>query len=265
MDLLLHVHGRRDEPKVALTFDDGPNPPRTDEVLNVLAKAQVRATFFVVGKWVCAFPEALERIVQADHVVGNHSYEHNRALCDFDRAESAIAAITGHATCFVRAPYFYHAALARWPPAHLPGRRVIAADVNPTDYAQPAPEDVVGAVLGHPSLRAGSIIVLHDGCEEPTKQLSRPLPMVRALPAIIDGLRRRGLNPVGLDEMTLIPSPPAPPPPRERGDVRYVIVPGSPSSSPSVARTAPAHGGAGLQVSEGGVGGKGDAATSTDQ
>jgi len=86
MSLFFYMHGRRDEPKVALTFDDGPNPPRTDEVLEILANARVRATFFVIGKWVTAFPQAFERIVRAGYVIGNHSYEHHYHVSDYDQA-----------------------------------------------------------------------------------------------------------------------------------------------------------------------------------
>ena len=80
------------------------------------------------------------------------------------------------------------------------------ADVNPADYRQRDPGAVVRGVLDHPSLGPGSIIDLHDSSEleDTAQRLTRPLPMIEALPAIIAGLRGRGLTPVGLDEMELV-------------------------------------------------------------
>ena len=79
MPLSIYTHGRRDQKKIALTFDDGPNPPRTDQILDILAKKKVQATFFVLGKWVERFPRAFRRIIDAGHTVGNHSYLHDGA------------------------------------------------------------------------------------------------------------------------------------------------------------------------------------------
>jgi peptidoglycan/xylan/chitin deacetylase (PgdA/CDA1 family) len=206
MSLVFYTHGSRDEAKVALTFDDGPNPPRTDEVLEILARAGVRATFFVIGKWVTAFPQAFERIVRAGHVVGNHSYEHHYHVSDYDKAEVTIANITGKRLIFGRAHAFDYGALNQSLFGRLPTTRIVDADVNPADYAQADPARIIRGVLEHEALGNGSIVDLHDGSEleDIALRLSRPLPMLEALPAIIDGLRARGLTPVGLDEMTLV-------------------------------------------------------------
>jgi peptidoglycan/xylan/chitin deacetylase (PgdA/CDA1 family) len=205
MSLHVYLHGRRDIAKAALTFDDGPNPPRTDEVLQILVEAGVRATFFVIGKWVERFPRALERIVEHGHVVGNHSYAHHSSVGDYDAAEATIANITGTRSTFVRAHGFDYPSLSLSVLAQHPATRVIDADVNPADYAQTEPSAVVAGVLGSESLGNGSIIDLHDGSEseDAGQRLSRPLPMIEALPEIIEGLRRRGLELVGLDELEL--------------------------------------------------------------
>ncbi|MEJ2030024.1 MAG: polysaccharide deacetylase family protein, partial [Maritimibacter sp.] len=62
-----------DQPMVALTFDDGPSP-YTQEVIDILAAADVRATFFLIGKDIEARPEAARALVEAGHEIGNHSY-----------------------------------------------------------------------------------------------------------------------------------------------------------------------------------------------
>ena len=61
---------------VALTFDDGPSPPYTDRLLDVLAKHDVKATFFLIGNRIEKHPETVRRVIAEGHQVGNHSYSH---------------------------------------------------------------------------------------------------------------------------------------------------------------------------------------------
>ncbi len=206
ISLHIYTHGRRDQPKVALTFDDGPNPPRTDQVLEVLASRNARATFFVIGKWVERFPQAFERIVRAGHVIGNHSYLHDPGLGDFDRAEAVITHLTGHPTRFLRAHYFHFHLCQHSPLALSPGVKIVDADVNPADWSQADPAEILRRTLEAPCLAAGSIIDLHDGAETENDgvRLSRPLPMIEALPRLMDELKARGFALIGLDEMELV-------------------------------------------------------------
>ena len=204
MQVRYYNHAKSARPVVALTFDDGPNPPRTDQVLEVLASKDVRAAFFVIGKWAERFPKSVERIIDAGHVVGNHSYLHIQNIGDFDRAEAAIAAITGKPSSFLRFHYLDNFAVVLLSPFAMSLEvKIIYADVNPADYAQTNPEEIVRRVLESPHLRNGSIIDLHDGseAEDDASRLSRPIPMIKALPTLIDELRHRGLEPIGLDEM----------------------------------------------------------------
>jgi peptidoglycan/xylan/chitin deacetylase (PgdA/CDA1 family) len=189
---------------VALTFDDGPNPPRTDQVLDILARKDVRAAFFIIGKWAERFPKAVERIAAQGHVIGNHSYLHVKEIGDFDRAEAVIASITGKPSLFLRVHYLDNFAVALQSAlAMSPEVKIIGADVNPADYAQTDPEEIVRRVLRSPQLGHGSVIDLHDGseAEDDAARLSRPVPTIKALPGIIDGLRARGFELAGLDEM----------------------------------------------------------------
>jgi peptidoglycan/xylan/chitin deacetylase (PgdA/CDA1 family) len=175
-------------------------------VLEILANAGVRGTFFVIGKWVAAFPQAFERIVRAGHCIGNHSYEHHYHLSDYDKAEAVIANVTGRRTIFGRAHAFDYGALGQTLFGQMPTTRVVDADVNPRDYAQTDPEAIIRGVLENPELGPGSVIDLHDGSEQEDAALrhSRPLPMIEALPTIIDGLKAKGLSIVGLDQMEFV-------------------------------------------------------------
>jgi peptidoglycan/xylan/chitin deacetylase (PgdA/CDA1 family) len=210
MTLDIYTHGRRDQPKVALTFDDGPNPPITDQILEILDGYGVRATFFPIGRWVERWPRAFDRMVDAGHVIGNHSYLHDRYVGDFDRAEAVLANVTGRPSQFVRAHFFYFHLCLESPLARSPQIRIVDADVNPADYSRSDPAEIVRLTLESEHLGGGSIIDLHDGGEmnNDAERLSRPRPLIEALPLIIEGLRKRGLEPVGLDEMELVdPTP----------------------------------------------------------
>ena len=92
------------------------------------------------------------------------------------------------------------------PLATSPGIRIVDADVNPADFSRTDPDEIVRLTLESDQLQGGSIIDLHDGAEmeDDATRLSRPRPLIEALPRIIDGLRERGLTPVGLDEMELV-------------------------------------------------------------
>lgn len=206
MPLKYYKHGRRDQMKVALTFDDGPNPPRTDQIMDILSGRGARATFFVLGKWVERFPQACERIIASGHSFGNHSYLHQAHVGDFDRAEAVIGNLLGRPTRFLRAHYFNFFTCLFSPVALSAEMKIVDADVNPADYSESDPQSIIDSTLNHPSLAGGSIIDLHDGSEsdDDALRLAQPLPMIRALPAIIDGLQARGFELVTLDEMELV-------------------------------------------------------------
>lgn len=70
------VAGARGSKQLALTYDDGPNDPHTLKLLEVLAKHEVRATFFMMGKYVRQRPDIVRAVAQAGHVIGNHTFSH---------------------------------------------------------------------------------------------------------------------------------------------------------------------------------------------
>lgn len=206
MTLHYYTHGRRDQMKVALTFDDGPNPPRTDQIMEILESRGARGTFFVLGKWVERFPQACQRIIDRGHCIGNHSHLHHAHLGDYDRAEAAIGNLLGRPTEFLRAPYFNFFTCLYSPVALSRDMKIVDADVNPADFAKADPQAIIDATLQDPALAGGSIIDLHDGREtdDDAMRLASPLPMIEALPAILDGLRAKGFELAGLDEMELV-------------------------------------------------------------
>ncbi|MCI0350692.1 MAG: polysaccharide deacetylase family protein, partial [Acidobacteriales bacterium] len=84
------THGN-DSHKLALTFDDGPNEPYTAHLLDVLAQENVKATFFVIGRYATQRPDILRNIAEEGHVIGNHTYSHpNLIFCSASRIEQEI-------------------------------------------------------------------------------------------------------------------------------------------------------------------------------
>jgi peptidoglycan/xylan/chitin deacetylase (PgdA/CDA1 family) len=199
-NIQLYANGRRDQNKVALTFDDGPTPGVTEQVLQILESKGARGTFFVVGKWMDWLPrgpELIKRIRDGGHVIGNHSYLHGRPAWDFEAAEELIRELLGQPSEFVRPPYFaYSTTLARW----AGPRKILLADVIGFDWESAlTTQDITHNVIKN--VTNGSIILLHDGSEVEADRIVRPARMVAALPVIIDVLQERGFELVGVDEL----------------------------------------------------------------
>jgi peptidoglycan/xylan/chitin deacetylase (PgdA/CDA1 family) len=72
----VYYHVATTEKVIALTFDDGPHPRFTDEILNILEKENIRATFFAIGSNVEAYPDVMRRVMASGHEIGNHTYNH---------------------------------------------------------------------------------------------------------------------------------------------------------------------------------------------
>ena len=193
---LVAYHGPRTGRRVAITFDDGPSPTLTPRVLEVLRLHDVHATFFLLGTQVEKFPALARDIADAGHDLANHSLSHRsfRSLFpseitrELDRTDAAIAAATGLRPRFVRPPY------GRFPDSTVAlvrdrGGDLVLWSVDAGDWGDAPPEQIATAVVE--AATPGAIILLHD--REPAT--------VRALPEILAGLRRRGLEPVSVAEL----------------------------------------------------------------
>jgi len=163
------VRGAPTVREVALTYDDGPNPPYTDRILDVLRAEHVPATFFLVGRAVVAYPQTVRRIVRDGDVIGNHSWDHAHLIVEtnaavrteLDRTNAAIQRVAGVRPDLMRPP-FGARDFAVIDEAHALGYRVVMWSVPlPADWEQPGDATIAARVLTN--VTDGSIIVLHDG------------------------------------------------------------------------------------------------------
>jgi len=180
-------------PEVALTFDDGPNPPYTGQILGILARYQVPATFFCVGLQASAHPADIAGMAAAGHGLGNHTWSHpflpdlTRAQLaeQLDRTDEAVSrAAGGREPGPFRPPYGSRSPdVLRWLDER--GSPIVLWDVDPSDWARPGAVVIAGRVLTQ--ARPGTIILMHDGGGDRSQT-------VAALPLIIEGLLDRGFR-----------------------------------------------------------------------
>ena len=201
--------GAMDRPRIALTFD-AEHPDRSrcrpgvqDEILEVLDRLAVRATFFIQGRWAEAYPSTAARIVAAGHLVGSHSYYHARLplfsdaglAADISAAETAIRAATGVSSApWFRCPFGAgHDDPRVLDALQAAGYRnvhwdVWAEDWDPDRSAAAIEVEVSAAAL---AIGDGAVVLLHTW----------PEPTLDALPGLIDRLRAGGADLVTIDAL----------------------------------------------------------------
>lgn len=190
--------GNRRDNKVALTFDDGPNPYSTKQILEILESFNVKATFFVLGKRCIEYREILKIIERKGHLVGNHTFSHDKG--NFKKCGEEISHITKKNTKYVRPP-FYDLTFCFKEYRYLDDKYVITGDVDSKDYLPISPAKILTNVLTN--TKNGSIINLHDGSEINLNLKERAQKIINTLPKIIQELQNRRFNLVRIDEMEL--------------------------------------------------------------
>jgi len=186
-------HGPRGARRVALTFDDGPDPDWTPRVLDALAEAGVRATFFLLGERAVRTPAVVRRIAAEGHEIGNHSWSHRSLwLCgpkatasEIRRAHECLGALAGGPPRHFRPPWGMVNA-AMFPVLRRLGERCVFWSIQPEGRRPVPAARQIAHVMDH--AHPGAIVDLHDA--EGTR--AAPARLLAALPPLLEGLRERG-------------------------------------------------------------------------
>ena len=189
-----------DEKKVALSFDAAWGADGTDTLFEILAKHNVKATFFLVGDWVRKYPEEVKRIASGGHDIGNHSDKHPHMASmskeqikeDVMRAHHSTKELLGIDMTLFRPPFGEYNNTVMEALKEC-GYYVIQWDVDSLDWKEYGRQPLIDTVLKHKNLGNGSIILMHNNAKY-TKD---------ALESIIIGLKEQGYEMVPLSELII--------------------------------------------------------------
>ena len=193
---------RTDQPLVALTFDDGPNPDATPAILDALGERGVKASFFILGRHAERWPELVRRISAEGHSLGNHGYHHRKLQLkspsyvrqDLELGTRVIADASGVRPRFFRAPHGFRSPWVTTIARSL-GQRTVGWTRGVWDSARPGVEVIADRTVR--AAKPGAILLLHDG--DGYDPLGDRSQTARAVPLIADRIREAGFDFVTLD------------------------------------------------------------------
>ena len=175
---------------VAMTFDDGPHPALTPQLLDILKARRIRATFYVIGRNAARYPDILKRMVDEGHEIGNHTWKHPNlaglgsaaVLRELDRTSEAVFKAVQRMPVTMRPPYGALTSAQRGLIHREREMPTILWSVDPEDWRRPGSDVVADRIVGRS--HAGAIILSHD-IHSGT---------VKAMPAALDGLKAGGFR-----------------------------------------------------------------------
>ncbi|MEH2461108.1 polysaccharide deacetylase family protein [Nostoc sp.] len=187
-----------DQKVIALTFDDGPWPESTAQVLDILKQNQIKGTFFLIGQNVKNYPGLVKREIAEGHVIGNHTWHHwyqflnpQAAAYEIDHTADLIYQVTGIKTNLFRPPGgIMHNGVAAY--ARNSKYAIILWSTDSVDYSRPAVPKLIKNVFRN--AKPGGIVLMHDGGGNRSKT-------VQALPEIIANFRKQGYSFVTIPEL----------------------------------------------------------------
>lgn len=194
--------GNTKEKIVAITFDDGPHPSYTPQILDILAKYNAKATFFVAGNKVKSNPDILKREIKEGHEIANHTYHHyydknmtaELLSTELDKTDEVIWDIAKYKPTLYRpVGGLYNDIIINT--AVKKGYKVVlwSWHQDPQDWKRPAPSKISNHIIK--SLRTGDIILLHDWSDRPQT--------VKALESTLDYLYKNGYECVTVSDLLL--------------------------------------------------------------
>ncbi|RXT04345.1 glycosyltransferase [Ammoniphilus sp. CFH 90114] len=198
--------GNPTEKVVALTFSDGPHPVFTKDILDILKKYEIPATFFVIGKNASMHQSLIHRMLKEGHLIGNATFSNSlihdpeRLKLEVHANQRLIEGITGYSTRLFHLPPSLRLEAKEQPvpewmvAIHELGYSLVNATIDPrdTELPHPTPEDIVQRIIQN-SLN-GHVITLHDGGEQRENT-------IKALPVIIETLQSQGYRFITMNEL----------------------------------------------------------------
>lgn len=190
------------EKLMALTFDDGPDQEKTDEILNLLEQYQAKSTFFVIGRKVLQYPDVVRRIVREGHEVANHTFSHvffklpaseQLVQSEIEQTEEAIFITTGIGTKLFRPPGgMYDETVIRVSSEMGLFPVMWSWHQDTRDWAHPGVQKIIRKVLKN--ARSGDIVLFHD-------HVAGKSQTIPALKVILPELKARGYRLVTVSEL----------------------------------------------------------------
>lgn len=190
----------RDDKKISLSFDAAWGNEDTKNILDILAKHDVKVTFFMTGGWVSSFPEDVKAIAAAGHDLGNHSENHKQmsqlsaADCESEikAVHEKVKELTGIEMNLFRPPYGdYNNTVVET--TNALGYKCVQWDVDSLDWKDYGADSIVNTVCNHKHLGSGSIILMHNGAKYTPA----------ALDTVITNLKAQGYELVPLSQLLL--------------------------------------------------------------
>lgn len=186
-------------PSVALTFDDGPNPTYTPQILSILEQHDARATFFMLGCWAVKHKDLVSRVVEAGHEVGNHSWSHpdctklssSAVTSQLQRWASVVEPLTGKHARYFRPPYGASNGAVRATAGGL-GYKIAMWTADTNDWRRPGADAIYNRA--YKGARDGAIILMHDGGGQRGQT-------VAAVKRLVPALQKKGYRLVTLSQL----------------------------------------------------------------
>ena len=194
------------EKLVALTFDDGPSHVWTPQILDELKRANIKATFFMIGEHVKKYPEVAQRVVNEGHEIGNHTYDHHvllyykpeELLKEIKDTETVIRKITGRTTSYFRPPKAWLTETEKIQIKKL-GYKIVLWSLNSKDWVNFDDKYIVNYLVRN--IHPGEIILFHDSGGVFSTEGGNRHETIKTIPLLVNRLRGKGYKFVTVSEL----------------------------------------------------------------
>jgi len=191
---------------VALTFDDGPSLAWTPQILEALKKAQVKATFFMIGEHVKKYPQIAKAVAEEGHEIGNHTYDHHVLIYykmdelekEINDAQNTIKEVTGVTPKYFRPPKAWLNDSEKKKIEEM-GYKIILWSLNSKDWVTFHDKQITSYILRH--IRPGDIILFHDSGGVFTIEGGDRSQTVKTIPRLVRKLKEKGYKFVTVTEL----------------------------------------------------------------